>query len=134
MIKNYSSLNSNTTLEFNKKSGGEITSGIYTTAIAKTSWFFIITMLLGVTIVEKAMANNTKDVVFNSSYTYHTVILKSFVAHGHSGGGGHGYAFFSPTDHDKPIGFREEITAKQKNKTLQYNNTNNSTNNKKTQS
>ena len=127
MIKKYSSLSSNTTLEFNKKSEREIASVINSKNM-KASWFFMILILLSMTTVKKASANNTPNTVFNSSYTYHTVILKSIIAHGHSGGGGDGYAFFSPTDHDKPNCPREGITYKIPNKSLQYINTNKSTN------
>ena len=134
MIKNYSSLSSNTTLEFNKKSE-EITSVIDFKPM-KASWFFMILMLLGTTINHKATANTKTELFYTSfSYTYHTVILKPLVAHGHSGGGGgYGYAFFSPTDHDKPNCPRDKITYTILKKSLHYNNTITSTNIKTIQS
>lgn len=127
MIKNYSSLSSNTTLEFSKSSERKIASGIDSN-IMKASWFLMILMLLSITTDKQTKVNNKSNLVFNSSDTYHKVILKSLIAHGHSGGGGDGYAYFSPTDHDKPISPRDEITSKTTNKTLQYNNTNTITN------
>ena len=120
MVKNYASLNSNTTLEFNKKSARKSASG-NDFKIMRTSCFFMVLMLLSMTIVQDATANNTITLVFTTSYTHHPVILKSSAAQGY--GGGYGYAFFSPTDHDIPICYRDGITTKTTNKLLQYNNT-----------
>ena len=120
MVKNYTSLNSNTTLGFNKKSTRKSASG-NAFKIMRTSWSFMILMLLSMTIVQDATANNTITLVFTTSYTHHPVILKSSAAQGY--GGGYGYAFFSPTDHDIPICYRDGITTKTTNKLLQYNNT-----------
>ena len=92
MAKNYSSLNSNTTLEFNKKSARKISSGIDFKTM-KASWFFMIMLLLGMTITNRASANNTTNFVCDTTYTYPTVILNfliSSVAEGRGGGGGHG--------------------------------------------
>lgn len=89
MVKNYSSLNSNTTLEFNKKETKNISSG-NDFKIMNASWFFMILMLISMTIGQKATANHTTNLIFTSSYTYHSVILKSSVDQGQSGGGGHG--------------------------------------------
>lgn len=125
MLKNYSSLSSNTTLEFSKKSERKLSE--INPRIINTSWFVMILMLLSMT-PNKSNAASQPKLVFNSSYTYHTVILKSFVAHGHSGGGGDGYAYFSPTDHDKPIYCQQHITFNKTKQKLQYNNTNKSTN------
>lgn len=89
MVKIYSSLSSNTTLELNKKSEKKIALRVDFKTV-KTSWFFMILMLLGMTINQKATAKNTTNLVFTTSYTYHTVILKTSVAQGQGGGGGHG--------------------------------------------
>ena len=97
MTKNYYSLNSNTTLGFNKKFQRTIASGIDSTT-CKTSWFFMVLVILGMTLVQKAAANQNAAVNHNTnlpittSYTFHTVILKSSVNQGQSGGGGHGNA------------------------------------------
>ena len=97
MTKNYYSLNSNTTLGFNKKFQRTIASGIDSTT-CKTSWFFMVLVILGMTLVQKASANQNAAVNHNTnlpittSYTFHTVILKSSVNQGQSGGGGHGNA------------------------------------------
>lgn len=133
MIKKYSSLGSNTTLEFNKKSESKITSVIYSKKM-KASWFFMVLMVLSLTTAKKPIQNNSSTLVYTSSYSYHSPILKSFVAHGHSGGGGHGYAFFSLTDHDKPIWSMEELPFKTLNKFLQHNNAHTITNIKTLQS
>lgn len=94
MIKNYALLNSNTALGFNQKSQGTITSGIdFNTS--KTAWFFMVLVILSMATVQKVHANpitNFKNVLIYSSFTYHTVILKSSVDQGQSGGGGHGNA------------------------------------------
>ena len=95
MTKNYSSLNSNTTLGFNKKPQGTIASGI-DSKTCKTSWFFMVLVILGMPLVQKAAANQDgsanhfTDLPITTSYTFHTVILKSSVDQGQSGGGGHG--------------------------------------------
>ncbi len=97
MTKNYYSLNSNTTLGFNKKFQRTIASGI-DSKTCKTSWFFMVLVILGMTLVQKASANQNAVANHNTnlpiiiSYTYHTVILKSSVDQGQSGGGGHGNA------------------------------------------
>ena len=97
MTKNYYSLNPNTTLGFNKKFQRTIASGIDSTT-CKTSWFFAVLVILGMTLVQKAAANQNAAVNHNTnlpittSYTFHTVILKSSVNQGQSGGGGHGNA------------------------------------------
>lgn len=91
MIKNYSSLNSNTTLGFNKKS--QILAALGTDSkTTKTSWFFTIMVLLSLTVVQKATANHVTNLIITTSYTYHNFILKSSVAEGRGGGGGHGNA------------------------------------------
>ena len=127
MIKNYASLSLNTTLEFNQKSDKKNATVVGYRPMT-TSWFFMILMLLGTTRNHNAAANNKENLVYTPSFSYHTVILKPLIAHGHSGGGGHGYAFCSPTDHDKPIWPMEGIPYTSLNKLLQHNNTHTSTN------
>ena len=83
----------------------------------------MILILLGMTINQKVTAKNTTNLVFTTSYTHHPVILKSKSSAAQGYGGGYGYAFFSPTDHDIPICYRDGITTKTTNKLLQYNNT-----------
>ena len=88
MIKKYSSLNSNTTLGFNKKLHGTIASGI-DSKTSKTTWFFAVLVLLGMTLVQKtAAANHNINVYSTTSYTYPTVILPTLLHQGQSGGGG----------------------------------------------
>lgn len=89
MVKNYVSLNSNTTFGFNKKVAEKIASK-NTSKIMSASWFFMILMILGMTIPQKAIANHLTNLVHTTSSTYHSVILKSSVAEGRGGGGGHG--------------------------------------------
>lgn len=113
MVKNYASLITNTLFEFNKKSPKNIFLGIDFKAV-KASWSLTVLLVLSLTIPQKTTASNKSNFVFATPYTYHTVILKPSVAYGHSGGGGHGYALFSPTDHDKPI-YHEGFTT---NKTI----------------
>ena len=133
MIKNYALLSLNTTLKFNQKSDKKNATVVGYRPMT-TSWFFMILMLLGTTINHEALAKSKTEVVCTSSYTYHTLILKSFIAHGHSGGGGHGYAFFSPTDHDKPIWLKKNDNSNfNYNSNINYN-SNTSTNNKTYQS
>ena len=135
MIKNYASLSLNTTLKFNQNSDKKNATVVGYRPMT-TSWFFMILMLLGTTINHEALAKSKTAVVCTSSYTYHTLILKSFIAHGHSRGGGHGYAFCSPTDHDKPIWSKKhDVYNSNINSNYNYNiNSNTSTNNKTYQS
>jgi hypothetical protein len=121
MVKNYAALNSNTTLGFNKKFQKSFSTE-NNSATMKSSWFFMVLFLLGLVVAHEATANNNSTLIFTKHYTYKTVIIKPSRAYGHSGGGGHGDALFSPTDHDKPHYYREVITTTTKtNKLLHYN-------------
>ena len=95
MAKNYSSLNSNTTLGFNKKTTKQISSG-NDFKIMNASWFFMVLMLLSMTTGQKAVASNmpnhTPSRVFNTQTTFINSILISSIAEGRGGGGGHGKA------------------------------------------
>ena len=90
MIKNYSSLNSNTTIGFNKKQENKIASQ-HASIIMSTSWFFMILTILSITIPQKTTAKHNTNLDLTVKYEYYSVILKSSVPEGRGGGGGHGH-------------------------------------------
>lgn len=90
MIKNYSSLNSNTPIGFNKKQENKIASSP-ASKIMSASWFIMILMILSSTIPQNTTAKHNKNLDLTVNYEYYSVILKSSVAEGRGGGGGHGH-------------------------------------------
>ena len=105
MAKNYASLHSNATLEFNHKSEKQNISGVLSKIM---NAFLVFMVFLFVTYTTSFKAHDyAKQHFISTSYkTYHPIILDvlpPLIAQGYCGGGSHGYIFFSPTDHDKPI-------------------------------
>ena len=68
MVHYYTSLNSNTTVEFNKNSGKTIASSTGFKSI-KSSWFVMISMLLSMTIGQKTWAQSTVNYAFTTNAT-----------------------------------------------------------------
>jgi hypothetical protein len=104
MARNYASLNSNTTLGFNKKLHKKSASGLGYKSM-KLTWFFMFLGFSLVSITQKATASNTTKAVAVPSYIFYTIILPSSIAQGQSGGGGHGDPIWLLRDglYPKPI-------------------------------
>lgn len=90
MIKKYSSLNSDAQLGFNKKQENKIASQ-HASKMMNSSWFFMILVILGITIPQKTSVKHPTKLDLTVNYEYYSVILKSSVAEGRGGGGGHGH-------------------------------------------
>lgn len=89
MVKKYSSLNSKTTLEFNKKNASKFSS-LVSIENMKANWFFMFLLFACITKIHNTKEYYNTNPVAKIYSIHHSDILKSSVAEGRGGGGGHG--------------------------------------------
>ena len=76
----------------------------------KAPWLFMVFFFLGL-LVAQERSSNAMQSLFIAKQSTDTIHAPTFLSrYGYSERGSHGFVFFSPTDHDKPIYYRDYIT------------------------